>query len=293
MALGDAPPAPAKLAFGMAYGTAHDNVFRRFGRFAKMALVPVILALALIALEIPLSQAYPAAELAFLVLDMLPYVLLGLALNRVVLLGEAPGFLPPQPLGRRTWIFLGYSLLIIVISSIPVGALFIAIVGVNYSTPSGTGTLGGLGIDFGFAGPALIGLTGALIMFYLLARFSLMFPAVSLDQKLGIAGSWRLTRGNGWRLTGLILAVLAFTALAGLVGAMILGGNITINIGGGIEVPPGVSTLDVLLAERPAMVWSTLVGVAGFGLATAAFASAYAQLGAWGMPREDILARFE
>jgi len=293
MALEDSPRAPAKLAFGKAYGTAHDHVFRRVGRFAKMAAVPTVLALALAVVEIPLVAALPVTELAFLVLDLLPYALLGIALSRVVLLGEAPAFLPPQPLGRRTWIFLGYSLLIIIVSLIPVAALFIAVVGVNYSTPSGTGTLGGLGIDFGFAGPVLIGLTGALIMFYLLARFSLIFPAVSLDQKLGIAGSWRLTRGNGWRLTGFILAVLAFTLLAALVGAVILGGNISINIGGSIEVPPGVSAVDVLLAEAPALIWSTLVSIVGFGLATAAFASAYAQLGQWGTARQEILERFE
>jgi hypothetical protein len=37
-------------------------------------------------------------------------------------------------------------------------------------------------------------------VFYLFARFSLVFPATAIDRKVNLQWSWALTRNNGWRL---------------------------------------------------------------------------------------------
>jgi len=285
----DAPAARAgrKLSFGDTIGTAHENVFRRFPRFAKLAAVPFLLGLALTVLEFPASQVVPASDLLFLVLDLLPFALLGVAVSRAVLTGEDVGFLPPQPFGRRLWVYTGYALLMTVMVFVPLVVLILGVAGAAIVTG---------GEDLGENSATWMMLGGAIGFFavlYVLARLSLVFPALSVDERLGLAGSWRLSRGCGLRLVGILLAILAFTALFAIVGSAVLGRSISINIGGGIEIPPGASILEVLIAEAPALVWSALVSVCSFGLTTAAYASAYAQLSGWGAPREEILERFE
>ncbi len=46
----------------------------------------------------------------------------------------------------------------------------------------------------------VIALATIVVMLYITMRFSLIFPAISIDQVYGLARSWRLTTGNGWRI---------------------------------------------------------------------------------------------
>lgn len=68
---------------------------------------------------------------------------------------------------------------------------------------------------FGFSGVtaslislAIIGLS----MMYLLARLSMIFPAVAIGKKPGIKWAWDISEGNGWRLL-LIVGVMPLTLL--------------------------------------------------------------------------------
>lgn len=57
---------------------------------------------------------------------------------------------------------------------------------------------------------------------YFASRISLTLPAAALNKKLSFSGAWKLSRGNGWRITAVILfgpaaaEVISFTILAGL-----------------------------------------------------------------------------
>lgn len=256
-------------------------MFGNFRRFARLAAVPFLLAVLLMAASIPAALMLPAADLLFMVLDVVPYALLGIALNRALLTGEAAGFLPPEPLGRRTWTYVGYTLLLSLALIVPLAIAVFA----------GMGAATSLGISAGrIVLPALV-LSVALL--YALTRLSLTFPALSVDQRLGLAGSWRLTRGNGMKLFGAFVAILIATLLAGALGSGILGGQFSINIGGGIEMPPGATLADILLDQGPAEIWSISVSLVTLGLLTGAYAEAFAQLSGWGAPRQDILERFE
>lgn len=279
--------APAKLAFGALISAARRSVFGRFRRFAKLAAVPFLLALAFTALELPVRMAVPGGDLVFMLLDLIPFAFLGVALSRVVLLGEEAGFLPPQPLGRRTWVYIGYTLLMIVSITIPIIVVAIGAFGAAFALEGQAA--GGGGVGWVIAG----GLLALLVLLYFVVRFSLVFPALSVDHKLGLAGSWRLTRGNGLKLFGVILAIFLFTVLAGAIGSMVIGGEFSLNIGGAIEVAPGATAMDTLIEQAPALVWSTLVTLVSLGLTTGAYAYAYAQLSGWGGPRAEILERFE
>ena len=65
-------------------------------------------------------------------------------------------------------------------------------VGAVAATGSGTGPL------------RLIALFGVLVGVVLMySRLLLIFPAAALDEKMSLVDSWRLTRGNSWRMVGI------------------------------------------------------------------------------------------
>lgn len=283
----DKAPARPKLAFGTAIATAHESVFGRFRRFAKLAAAPFALMLLVGALKIPVGQYITEAEVALFVLDLLPFAILGVAQSRAVLLGEVPGLLPPQPLGRRTWVYLGYSLLMVLIGIVPLAILVLGAISITYVVSDGGG-------DYG-SGTWLtaLGFLGCLLLFWVVARLSLVYPALSIDQKLGLAGAWRLSRGSGLKLVGILVVIFLVVMLVGAVGATVLGTNVNVALGGVVVLAPGVTMLDALIERGPALLWGALVSVVGYGLTMGAYASAFAQLSGWGAPRQDILERFE
>lgn len=280
MTLQQTPAAPRRVSFGAMAGAAHEAVFGHFRRFAKLAAVPFVLALALNVLELPARLNVPGADLLFMVLDLIPYALLGIALTRAILLEEEAGLLPPESLGRRIWIYVGYTLLMVVALTAPIAIAVIA-------------GAGATSIRLGAGWIFVCALGAFLALLYVLTRLSLVFPALSVDQKLGLAGSWRLTRGRGRTLFGIFLAIMLVTMLIGALGSSILGGQFSISIGGEIEVAPGATVMETLLRHAPTLFWNSLVSLLGFGLITAAYAEAYAQLSGWGGPRQEILERFE
>jgi hypothetical protein len=229
------------------------------------------------------------SDLVFIVLDLIPFTLLGVALSRVVLTETQAGFLPQPLVGRRTLTYLGYQLLLL-LALLILAMLVVFSMGAAIALNPGEAQVG-----FGPWLGGLVGFFGFLLLLYVAARLSLVFPAVSVDQKLGLRGSWRLTRGSGLTLCGVFLAILLLILLAVVVGSTILGQSISINIGGGADlvIAPGDSLWDIVIDNAPPMIWAALVSYAGFGLLTAAYASAYAQLSGWGGPRADILERFE
>jgi len=264
---------------------AHQSVFGNFRRFAKLAALPFVLTLALAWIEIPVAAAVPFSAVAFLILDLIPFAILGVALNRTILTGAEAGILPSPLLGRRTWLYLGYSILLLLLILVPIIVMVIGAAGAAFESQQANGSIWLI----------LAGILGFLILLYVLMRLSLVFPAVSVDEKLGFRGSWRLTKGNGLKLFAIFPAIVLFVALAAIVGSMILGENIHFGIGGGINIAPDVyeSWSDIVLKNAPAQIWGTLVSYTAFGLFTGAYTSAYTQLSGWGAPRAEILERFD
>jgi hypothetical protein len=73
---------------------------------------------------------------------------------------------------------------------------------------------------------ALASVGYGLVTIYALGRFGLSFAAVSIDRRLGFAGSWQMTRGEGLRILAIYVLVglgwfvvtYAFSSLARLLG---------------------------------------------------------------------------
>lgn len=278
---------PSGFSFGKAISTALHGVFKRPGRFLKLALIPFLLALGLAVAKVPATVNLPGSDLAFLFLDVIPYTLLAIAISRVILPQENAGYLPQPVFGRRTWIYFGYSLLMLV-TMIVAGVVLVALDFIA------TELITSLGQPFDFTPLVIVVLGGiGIALVYVMARLSLVFPAVAVDQKLGLLGAWRLSRGSGLKLFGLLIILFVIMIVFALVGSMILGTDFNINIGGGAEVLPGATASEMLATNAVSVVWGTLVSLVGSALIAAAFAFAYAQLSGWGGPRQEILERFE
>ena len=301
MTMTEAPPASATLAFGATFRGAFKVVFGRPGLFLKAAAVPFLLSLAIEAayavspvvvgsvggLYASDVLEFGLVDLAFGLLALLPFAVFGIALTRLLLIGPQAGALPSPLLGGRTWRYFGYSLLL------TFAFVFIPMVGFF-----GMSLLLGLGTDAGGGpnGAWLFGaaMAGLLLLFYLFVRLSLVYPAVSMDDRLGLRGSWRLTRGNSMKLLGVLVLLILVLILVMLVGSAVTGEQI--EIGSAALLAAAGAEADwtgILLANAPRQLWGLVANFLFFGLMTGTLTSAYAQLTSWGSPRAEILERFE
>ena len=106
--------------------------------------------------------------------------------------------------GGRQWRFLWT---LIKISMVFAGASALIVFGLFLFSGTGLRSLSGFGISS--FGPMV--LTAMLFTFALIgavyARLSVWLPAVALDRTLTLGQVWALTRGNGWRLLAIVVAV--------------------------------------------------------------------------------------
>jgi hypothetical protein len=301
MTMSGTPAAPARLSFAVTVRAAFKSVFGQPRMFLKAAAVPFLLSLVFEAayafspaIAGPISdllafdvQEWGVLDLSFGALALLPFSIFGIALTRLLLIGPRVGALPSPFLGGRTWRYFGYSLLL------TFTFVFAAVAGgLGLSLLAGLTPAAGAGPTGGWIfGAAVVGL---LLLFYLFIRLSLVYPAVSMDDRLGLRGSWRVTRGNSIKLFGVLVLLFLALVLIVLAGWAITGGKG--EIGTTAVVVPGGPDADWkggLLANAPQQLWHLVANFLAGGMMIGALASAYAQLTGWSGPREEILERFE
>jgi len=304
--------APTRLAFGATFRAAFGGVFGSFWTFVKAALLPIALsiALALVSLALmasalgsiaaptsdPVDTVQSVLNLLLQILGLLPLAILGIACHRLMLLGRQAGAIPRPLLGWRMLVYLGYMMLFGVIAALPAMAVGFAMVGdavvavVNESD------------EVQMQNPAMVG--GAvlllflfyLVYLYFLTRLSLVFPAVAVDRKLGLLGSWRLTRGgSGFKLYALLVVITLLCMVGTLIGMFIINTMASL-----LWLTPDLAMrggeIDwtiITVSQIPNAIGALLFEYLGFILILAAVTAAYAQLSGWGAPRQDILERFE
>jgi hypothetical protein len=275
---------------------AFAAVFGRFWAFVRIASLPfaLILSLSLLAsfvlVEVLLQSGwgfYVVMVFSLILIPTFPLALLGVSLSRLRLIG--PEAARQNRLGRRTWISFGYAAAILIALCLSAAMLSLAIFAArkNFSVIAQIP-----GITHWMA---LGGLLCFVALLYGVARLSLLFPAVAVDESLGPAGSWRLTRGHGLKLAavfGALLLLLVPFALA--VPAVLRAADgfvvwLYINVVPvGYHYWPGPPLTDV-----PRLISILLIACFAVALLTGAAASAYAQLTGRDAPRADILERFE
>ncbi len=199
------PPASAthQLRIGATFSESHSLVFNRLGSLLKAAAIPYLMTMVL-TVFVAMAQSNPGLVLLTTILLVVPYTLFGVAWHRLTLLGPGASALRVTPIWKRHhWRFLGYALVVTVIGS---GLLMgLVLLGALIALPmsmSGTFSSESAGSLFLIVAAAAI---AALGFVYLLVRLSFVFPAVAVGEAYGLKHAWTHTRGQGFRLVGLVI----------------------------------------------------------------------------------------
>lgn len=293
-------PAPARLCFGATFRAAFGSVFGNPWSFVKAALLPMALSFGFALVGFALLAADPryATDLLSLplqLLGLLPLAILGIACHRLVLLGRQAGAIPRPLFGRRTLVYLGYILLLGIVATLPGLVFSVVMLGdLVVSVEDGSQALER-------QDPARIGEAVLLLFlfyfvyFYFLTRLSLVFPAVAIDRKLGLGGSWRLTRGSsGVKLYALLIVI----TLLWMVGTLI-GMSVVASLSSLLWLTPDlamhaddINWTQVVISQIPNLLGALLFEFLGFAIVLAAITAAFAQLSGWKAPSQEAPGRF-
>lgn len=292
--------APARLAFGATFRAAFGSVFGSFWSFAKAALLPMALSVGLTIAGFAVLAADPRystdlLSLALQLVELLPLAILGIACHRLVLLGRQAGAIPRPFFGRRTLVYLGYILLLSIVAILPGLAFGIVMLGdAVVSFEDGSQALQR-------QDPARIGEAVLLLFlfyfvcFYFLTRLSLVFPAVAVDRKLGLGGSWRLTRGsNGFKLYALLI-VITLLWMVGTLLAMSVIHSLSSQLWLAPDLAMRSDEIDwtiIMVSQIPTVIVVLLLQFLGFAVILAAVTAAFAQLSGWKTPSQETPGRF-
>jgi hypothetical protein len=171
---------------------AYGAVFRRLGAVLELGWLPLLILLAVSIIPAVLPPGFGAKNVTLRELpDFLDLIAGAFCLNafgvrwyQAQLLGDA---------GDRRWLgpwvrFLLYTFaLYLALGLILTAVLFVSTAASKRGAPFEAGV--GL-LDLAVAGGMLLAM----------ARLALLFPAAAVGRPIGIGGSWRATRGSGWRI---------------------------------------------------------------------------------------------
>ena len=199
------PPrsAVAPLPVSATIAALYSTLFRHFGQWMLRLLAPTVLSvLALLTFSLQLQPL--ASYVAWYLFLAIPTTMLGVPLLRLLLLGQhTTSFTLVSPRRLR---FLKYNFLLSLIT-LPLvflqhwlltGEAGLAADGSPAEAPPGSGIP-----------DDLVYWAAYLPLFYVQLRLSFVLPAVAVDERYGLADSWRHTQGQSGRLFAIaVIAVL-------------------------------------------------------------------------------------
>ncbi len=258
------PPSLAvrKLPVGATFAEAYSLVFARLGLLVKAAAIPYLMSTVLTVLAF-MAQSNWALAMLVAILGFVPYTIFGVSWHRLTLLGPSAGAPSVAPdWSRRHWRFLGYALAVTLIGY----GLMLVVMLSGMLLASAIGFLAGF-IIFG----------GLAVFLYVVMRLSFVFPAVAVDEAYRLAHAWTHTRGQGFRLIGLMILttvpmIVAYWVLGGILGFVFLG---DLTMAAGTEGVSPEAVMQDFLAENaaPFIVFQLFMAAVGY-LLTALLVSA-------------------
>jgi hypothetical protein len=179
---------------------AYRFVFGSLDRVARAAAVPFVVSLLLAVIGVVVPPTPENAWISLLsFVELFTYAVFAVAWHRALLLEESPPVVPQ--LGRRQFRFVGKEILLVLVTVGLAGLPAGLVVALASTVTTNDALLSALVVAF-----VLLGI-------YILARFSFVFPAISVDERFGLRDSWRTSAGNAWRLIGAyLLTALPFIA---------------------------------------------------------------------------------
>jgi hypothetical protein len=167
-------------------------------RFYRAASLPILLGFLLATAFAAFAKASDLLAAVLLAAQAVPYLWFGLIWQREVLLGSSVARIRDSFMIRRLTAYAGVSLLGALVLGLPWILAEISVLqswdGKILNLPDAIRA-----IDPG-VGVLLCGSAAYLLLIGIVARFSLVLPAVAIDEKVSLVESWRLTRNNGLRL---------------------------------------------------------------------------------------------
>lgn len=180
-----------KLPVGNILLGAMSIAWLRRRRYFDALTVPLLLFVLAWALSAVLGERMGGPYSGWLILPVYAagFALFAVACHRFVLIDEHRTLRERFVVGLRELRFLGWligaSLIMFVVQALVISTLI--------NLP---GMEGGNG-NGAFKAMQQI---GSIPAYYVLGRISLVFPATAIDRPAGLAASWRMTQGNGWRM---------------------------------------------------------------------------------------------
>lgn len=247
----------------------------------KASVAPLILYIAIIALpwainfragaslvpgageaEVALSPAMVALNLLIIPLSFVPYVLFSVAWHRLILLGPEAGRPTLLPRWRqRHWRSLGYVILVILMGYGLILLALIPLAIVWAVVAIGASGAGSTALDLAIFAYLLLLLT---LLGYFYARWSLVFPALAVDEAFGLRDSWRLTRGQALRVMMAAVLVMLPYLLAMLVAGPVYVGLLAV---AGSAMGTGGMALSSLVGLSVLLLLFAYLAIAYLGLA--------------------------
>ncbi len=274
------PPTLAlrKLPVGATFAEAYRLVSARLDPLVKAAAIPYLMSTVLAVLSFVVPSNWTLTMLVT-ILGFVPYTIFGVSWHRLTLLGPSAGAPSVMPAwSRRHWRFLGY---ICAVTLIGYGLMaVITLIGVLLAMSLGESAVLFL---------ALAGIFGGSVVFlYMMMRLSFVFPAVAVDETYRLAHAWTHTRGQGFRLIGLVLLTtlpvfVVSWALAGILGIPLFG---DLTMPTGTEGAPPEAVMQDVMAENAAsyIVFQLIMGAVGYlftGLMVSAISIAFRSCTGW------------
>ncbi len=238
------PLALRKLPVGATFVEAYSLVFARLGLLVKAAAIPYLISTVLAVLSF-MAQSNWALTMLVVIMGFVPYTIFGVSWHRLTLLGPSAGAPSVTPAwNRRHSRFLGYAL---VVTLIGYGLMLVIVLsGALLAVPldASAELILALAVIFG----------GSIVFVYMIMRLSFVFPAVAVDETYRLAHAWTHTRGQGFRLIGLMI----ITAVPMIAVSWALGGILGLAFLGDLTMPTGTegaapeATMQDFMAENAA-----------------------------------------
>jgi hypothetical protein len=202
---------PAKLPVWKTTGECYRLVFTHLGDFVRISwlwilvMVPVYAAMHSLIwylTESPVKLTNDVIKASALLIPMIPESIflasIAVAWHALILRGDKPVTANRLRIDRTVLNYAGWAwiifILLFVLAGLPLGLI-------DWSPgqePSESDAVVVASFSLCAVLWAFIGLTA---WFMLTPRWSLKLPATALEQRLEVSTSWRLTKGNTWRLT--------------------------------------------------------------------------------------------
>jgi hypothetical protein len=245
------------------------------------------------------DHGFQAISVISAIAQLLLSAVIAIAIHRLILLDDRrPGVFFNLRLGREEWQYVLAWILYGVVAFLAFAPVFAHLANVGYEQQWNPATWkSGTAVDQErvrqiLEDPRLqIALgVGFLFMLVAITRFGLIFPGIVAEGHISFANSWRLTRGNFWRLIGfwILLAILGVCLM--FVMAIIFGIAVGLAVASVAAGGQTVGAVGLLVFSVPAVVTGLVLLVLAIALFVAGLSFTYKALG--GEARERLESTF-